>query len=68
MNGTKNCVYCLKREAVVWGGFVEYAGDTLTAGWCSRHASKPPGFVGHYLEAMGDGRVPDPATRTKATR
>lgn len=50
--GTKNCVYCLKRSATSWCGHVLKDEEKLLAGWCHLH-SPGTGFVGHYKKNMG---------------
>ena len=51
---TEKCVYCLKRKATGWVGYVKDGKKKVMAGWCtpcSKHAS--PGFSGHILPEMG---------------
>lgn len=49
---TLMCVYCLKKKAVSWGGYVKDGRKKVMAGWCGRHA-RMAGFVGHLISPMG---------------
>lgn len=49
---TKMCVYCLKRPATEWLGYVRKGKEWLTAGWCKR-CDVRPSFCGHWRREMG---------------
>jgi len=55
---TEKCVYCLKKKATSWEGYVKDGRKKVMAGWCGRHRSMYrqyllPGFLGHLIPAMG---------------
>jgi hypothetical protein len=50
---TTMCVYCLKKKATSWGGYVKDGRKKVMAGWCGRHASQlDKAFAGHLLPQM----------------
>ena len=51
---TVMCVYCLKKKAVSWGGYVKDGRKKVMAGWCGRHANElDKAFAGHLISPMG---------------
>jgi len=51
---TERCVYCLKRKATSWAGFVKEGRKRVMAGWCGAHAKYAEiGFYGLYFTDMG---------------
>ena len=47
-------MYCLKRKATRWGGYVKDGRKKVMAGWCGRHAHElDKAFAGHLISPMG---------------
>ena len=60
---TAHCVKCY-RPAKFWVGYVlrkkQEKQEAILAGWCSKKCSGSAGFVGHWRQEMGAGKVYQP--------
>lgn len=59
MKQTQYCVFCLKKPATTWTGYVlkrdkRDDGERITAGWCAEcgTSKKTLGFVGQFTDEM----------------
>lgn len=51
---TTMCVYCLKKKATSWGGYVKDGRKRVMAGWCGKcRRDHGEGFLGHLIPDMG---------------